>query len=145
MLWSSVRPGNRAYCVVVSAPANLIASTGFAVISPREGQPYTYLHRATTTQDFTDQMVAVAKGSAYPATGFEDFAGALVIWPSADLLAEFHRVCAPMYESIDRQQQQSQLLSKQRDALLPRLISGKLKVDHLDIRLPPSMQTSVVA
>ncbi len=31
-------------------------------------------------------------------------------------------------------------LAKMRDALLPRLISGKLRVDHLDIQFPPSMQ-----
>jgi type I restriction enzyme S subunit len=36
-------------------------------------------------------------------------------------------------------------LGPSRDALLPRLISGKLKVDHLDIRLPPSMQTVATA
>ncbi|MEO7852638.1 MAG: restriction endonuclease subunit S [Rubrivivax sp.] len=36
-------------------------------------------------------------------------------------------------------------LSRMRDALLPRLISGKLKVDHLAIRLPPSMQGSATA
>jgi type I restriction enzyme S subunit len=36
-------------------------------------------------------------------------------------------------------------LRTQRDALLPRLISGKLKVDHLDIRLPPSMRAEVEA
>ena len=35
---------------------------------------------------------------------------------------------------------QSLQLARTRDALLPRLISGKLKVDHLDIRLPPSMR-----
>ena len=30
-------------------------------------------------------------------------------------------------------------LAQQRDALLPRLISGKLSVDALDIRFPPGM------
>lgn len=32
-------------------------------------------------------------------------------------------------------------LTKTRDLLLPRLISGKLRVDELDIQFPPSMQT----
>ncbi len=36
-------------------------------------------------------------------------------------------------------------LIETRDALLPRLISGKLKVDHLDIQFPPSMQNKVTA
>lgn len=31
-------------------------------------------------------------------------------------------------------------LAKSRDALLPRLISGKLRIDHLDIQFPPSMK-----
>lgn len=39
----------------------------------------------------------------------------------------------------------SLLLAGTRDALLPRLISGKLKVDHLDIRLPPSMRAEAEA
>ena len=36
-------------------------------------------------------------------------------------------------------------LRETRDALLPRLISGKLKVDHLAISLPPSMQAQAGA
>ena len=145
ILWSSVRPGNRSYCVVVGAPDNLIASTGFAVISPKKGVPYTYLHCATTTQNFVDQMVAVSKGSAYPATGFDDFGRAQIVWPDESLLADFHRCSAPMYESIDRLNRMCRELARQRDALLPRLISGKLKVDHLAIRLPPSMQVQTEA
>ena len=34
----------------------------------------------------------------------------------------------------------NEILLTQRDAMLPRLISGKLRVDHLDIQLPPSMR-----
>ncbi|MBL8394871.1 MAG: restriction endonuclease subunit S [Candidatus Accumulibacter sp.] len=143
ILWSSVRPGNKAYCIVVSAAANLVASTGFAVISPKPGQPYSYLHQATTTQNFVDQMVAIAKGSAYPATSFDDFRRALIIWPDASLLSEFDALCKPMYEQVDGLRAANRQLATLRDALLPRLISGKLKVDHLAIRLPPSMQESV--
>ncbi len=32
-----------------------------------------------------------------------------------------------------------------RDMLLPRLISGKLSVEHLDIRFPPGMEESAHA
>jgi type I restriction enzyme, S subunit len=34
---------------------------------------------------------------------------------------------------------QNENLTKTRDALLPRLISGKLSVENLDIMFPPSM------
>lgn len=145
ILWSSVRPGNRAYCVIVEAEENMVASTGFAVISPRREQPFTYLHQATTTQHFVDQMVAVAKGSAYPAASFDDFAQARIIWPAAPILARYHEIAKPMYEQVHRLRTANARLGSQRDALLPRLISGKLKVDHLDIRLPPSMQAEATA
>jgi type I restriction enzyme, S subunit len=140
VLWSSVRPGNKAYCVVIDPPPNLVASTGFAVISPKTGTPYSYLHKAVTTQNFTDQMVTVAKGSAYPATSFDDFARARIIWPNSTLLDEFHSKLRPMYEEVDALRKLNRRLRETRDALLPRLISGKLRVDHLDIQAPPSMR-----
>ena len=140
VLWSSVRPGNKAYCVVIDPPQNLVASTGFAVISPKPGTPYTYLHKAVTTQNFTDQMVTVAKGSAYPATSFDDFARAKIIWPEKELLDEFHKRTSPMYANAAAMREANGRLRQMRDALLPRLISGKLRVDHLDIQLPPSMR-----
>ena len=44
---------------------------------------------------------------------------------------------------FDRQniycQQQIERLSQTRDLLLPRLISGKLSVENLDIQFPPGM------
>lgn len=140
VLWSSVRPGNKAYCAVIDPPQNLVASTGFAVISPKPGTPYTYLHKAVTTQNFTDQMVTVAKGSAYPATSFDDFARAKIIWPETKLLNEFHSRMRPMYEQVEAMRKVNGRLRETRDTLLPRLISGKLRVDQLHIQAPPSMR-----
>ena len=145
VIWSTVRPANRAYALVIHPTKSLIVSTGFAVISPKLGTPYTYLHQVVTTNNFVEQMVAVAKGSAYPATGFDDFAKAKIIWPSDDLLRRFHELAEPMALETATLRKQCVQLSKLRDALLPRLISGKLKVDHLDIQLPPSMREKVTA
>jgi type I restriction enzyme S subunit len=36
----------------------------------------------------------------------------------------------------------NEVLTASRDQLLPRLISGKLSVEHLDIRFPPGMEDS---
>lgn len=140
IIWSSVRPGNKNYCLILDPPDNLVASTGFAVISPKSGTPFSYLSKAVTTQEFTDQMVAVAKGSAYPATSFDDFEKAQIIWPSSELLATFHERTEPMLRQVALLRAQCRVLAQQRDTLLPRLIAGKLRVDHLDIQFPPSMQ-----
>jgi type I restriction enzyme S subunit len=139
IIWSSVRPGNKTYCLILDPPENLVVSTGFAVISPKEGTPFTYLSKAVTTQEFTDQMVTVAKGAAYPATSFDDFEKAELVWPSEHLLDQYHQLVEPMLRQVSAVRKQSEQLRKQRDTLLPRLISGKLRIDHLDIQFPPSM------
>lgn len=139
VIWSSVRPGNRAYCLVLNPPDALIASTGFAVISPLGNVPFTYIHRVVTTESFVEQMVAVAKGAAYPATSFEDFGKAKVLLPTQGLIVRFHNICEPLLLNADRLRKQCLALAKIRDTLLPRLISGKLAVDDLDIRFPPGM------
>lgn len=81
----------------------------------------------------------VAKGSAYPATSFDDFGKAKVLRPSADLLDRFHTLCEPMFRRQHQLRKTNTALAQQRDALLPRLIAGKLAVDGLDIRFPPGM------
>ncbi len=45
-----------------------------------------------------------------------------------------------MFEKLAFFSRSRSSLGSTRDSFLPRLISGKLKVDHLDIRLPPSMR-----
>lgn len=139
VIWSSVRPANRAYCLIYEPPENLIASTGFAVISPKPSIPFTFINFAVTSDSYVEQMAMVAKGSAYPATSFDDFGKAKVLRPSTDLLERFHALCEPMFRRRHQLREANTALAKLRDALLPRLISGKLAVDALDIRFPPGM------
>jgi type I restriction enzyme S subunit len=139
VIWSSVRPANRAYCLIFNPPENMIVSTGFAVIRPKVTTPFSFLFFAVTSNPFVDQMTTVAKGAAYPATSFDDFEKAKLLVPSDDLLKEFHKKTEPMFRQKHHLQQQSDQLKQTRDKLLPRLISGKLPVENLDIQFPPGM------
>lgn len=145
IIWSSVRPANRAYCLIYEPPENLIVSTGFAVIRPNSTTPFTFLFFTVTSNPFVDQMTTVAKGAAYPATSFDDFEKAKLLVPTEDLLRTFHEKTEPMFRQRHFLQQQSERLRKTRDMLLPRLISGKLSIEHLDIQFPPGMEESVHA
>ena len=140
VIWSSVRPANRAYCLIYEPSKNLVASTGFAVISPKLGIPFTFINFAVTSDSFVEQMAMVAKGAAYPATSFDDFGNAKVLRPSTELLERFHSQSEPMFKRRQQLRKTNAVLAQQRDALLPRLISGKLSVDALDIHFPPGMQ-----
>ena len=138
IIWSSVRPANRAYSIIYEPEENTVASTGFAVITPRS-VPYSFLHFAVTTDSFVDWIAMVAKGAAYPATSFDDFKRAEVLIPDDDLLDAFHERCEPMLRQIHLLRSQNDKLAATRDLLLPRLISGALPVADLDVQLPPSM------
>ena len=131
---------NRAYCLIYEPPENLVASTGFAVISPGPSTPFTFINFAVTSDSFVEQMAMVAKGSAYPTTSFEDFEKAKVLLPSTNLLNRFHGLCEPMFRRRHQLRGVNTALARQRDAHLLRLISGKLAVDALDIRFPPGMR-----
>lgn len=62
-----------------------------------------------------------------------------LIDPGDELRAKYIEFVEPMYmEALSLRGANLKLISM-RDALLPRLISGKLRVDQLDIQYPPSM------
>jgi type I restriction enzyme S subunit len=69
----------------------------------------------------------------------------IVVMPPTVLQEQFARVIDPMVCETETLAESCEKLASVRAALLPRLISGKLKVDHLDIRLPPSMRAEVEA
>lgn len=63
-----------------------------------------------------------------------------VVMPPRALQDRVSLIAEPMLQQAEKLAQNSRRLSEMRDALLPRLISGKLRVDALNIQFPPSMQ-----
>ena len=53
--------------------------------------------------------------------------------PTQDLIDKFDNFCKPVFDEILNIQRQTENLTIQKNQLLPRLISGKLSVEHLDI------------
>ncbi len=68
-----------------------------------------------------------------------------IIIPTEQLQNEFAPMVEPLYAEADVLVESNSRLVKMRDALLPRLISGKLSVENLDIQFPPSMQEAAHA
>lgn len=66
-----------------------------------------------------------------------------VLMPATDLQTRFSQLANPIYSQIDALNLTIAKLESTRDALLPRLISGKLAVDGLAIRFPPGMASSL--
>jgi type I restriction enzyme S subunit len=56
------------------------------------------------------------------------------------LLTEFEQLISPIFSQIESLQKIITYLTTSRDRLLSRLMSGRIDVEHLDIRFPASMK-----
>ena len=101
-------------------------STGFAVLSPREGAT-AFVYLWTTTEDFVDYLTSHAEGSAYPAVRPDSFARATVLIPPSRILKAFELLVDPLLELIWRIEEEERTLTALRDTLLPKLLSGELR------------------
>ncbi len=68
-----------------------------------------------------------------------------IIMPPEHLREKFSDIVNPIHSELDALANSCKNLATQRDMLLPRLISGKLPVDQLDIQFPPSMREADAA
>ena len=127
IIWSCVRPNRRSHAMVWDPPKNLVASTGFAVISSISLPP-SFLYQALTADLFVGYLENHAKGAAYPAVVAGDFERADVLVPPVALVAVFDKFAEPLLSQIHSLRTQTQKLRVARDLLLPRLMSGELAV-----------------
>ena len=72
-------------------------------------------------------------GSAQPKFNKTDFKNLPIFLPPDDLLEQFHQIVNPMFELIDENNTENQALTRIRNTILPRLMSGELDVSDIEI------------
>lgn len=127
IIWSTVRPNRKSYLYIHKPAENTVASTGFAVITPKS-VPSSFLYCHVTTDEFVDYLESNAEGSAYPAVRPDVFARAMVCVPTEDVLASFDEKVGPLIHQMQENMVENKELQKTRDYLLPRLLSGEIEV-----------------
>ena len=101
------------------------------MISPQR-TGFAYLYEVTNLPDFTSFLEGAADGSAYPAVRAERFADAPVPMLPDRAIHAFEEVAAPMRLLSHALIEENRSLAQLRNALLPRLMSGKLRVKHAE-------------
>ncbi|WP_295442093.1 restriction endonuclease subunit S [uncultured Thiodictyon sp.] len=79
-------------------------------------------------------------GAGVPTLNRNHVSGIPMVVPERSLQQRFDGIVAPIHQQVETLRQENTNLTKTRDLLLPRLISGKLSVADLDIQFPPSMR-----
>ena len=127
IIWSCVRPNRKSYSFVWRPEENLIASTGFAVITSK-AIPATFLYQLVTSNEFVNYLENHAKGATYPAVTSSDFEEATIQVASDSIMKEYHEKAYQCFELKDVLQKQNTKLRLARDILLPRIMSGEINV-----------------
>lgn len=85
------------------------------------------------------QLAARATGSTVGGIRQQLLRQIEVIVPPSGLQEDYRKLVLPILDQIHVLTKSTSALTHTRDLLLPRLISGKLSVEHLDIQFPPGM------
>lgn len=77
-------------------------------------------------------LVNAAHGSVFDTITTSTFARSIVVLPPEKLSARFETVARPFFERVAESTARAQTLAALRDALLPRLISGQLRLPEVE-------------
>ena len=122
----TVRPGNGSYALILVD--GLTGSTGFAVLRPRSDKYAEFVYLAATMADNIETLAHLADGGAYPAVRPEAVAATKIARPKDKVFVAFSHAAGSMLLKIADNEGESCTLAALRDALLPKLISGELRM-----------------
>jgi type I restriction enzyme S subunit len=124
------------------ADCEMIIGRGLAAIRHKEGHN-SYLFYLLKVVFANEDIIG--NGSIFNSVGKDELARFQVLQPDGDLVAQYQIIAASIDQQIEILSRAVENLTKTRDLLLPRLISGKLSVEDLDIQFPPGMAEEMSA
>ena len=131
ILISTVRPDQCHYGIVKAPKENLVVSTGFCVITATNVDPH-FLYLLLTGEEMTEFLHSIAEGSTstYPSLKPSDLAVLKFRNPPKARHDEFARIAGSSWDKIACNSAQICSLEKLRDTLLPKLMSGEVRVQY---------------
>ncbi|MGP8320236.1 MAG: restriction endonuclease subunit S [Methanosarcinaceae archaeon] len=131
VLISTVRPNQKHYGILKNPAEDVIASTGFCVITCDKINPH-FIYILLTTDEMTEYLHSIAEGSTstYPSLKPSDIKGVEFQLPPHEKLDAFSEYADNAWSKIEYNHTQIRTLEKLRDTLLPKLVSGEVRVEY---------------
>ncbi len=99
-----------------------------SLISTFEGIPGEWLFQALRHAD----IEVIKKGAAQPFVSNTDVAGLPIIWPGEKVVSKFSKMLMPLMLKVEGNQSETETLAITRDLLLPKLMSGEIRVQDAE-------------
>lgn len=141
---STVRTYLKAVWFAENTKDNFICSTGFAVLTPRQGTLPKFVSYLTQNNSFIDRITANSVGIAYPAITESRFGSFQVVVPpfseQAAIVAYLDKATADIDTAIDRARREIELLGEYRTRLIADVVTGKVDVREAVTELPDEVE-----
>lgn len=106
----------------------LLLNTSVIRFRPRDGISYPFMYQYLQSKAFLKEQVNLSSGSVQVNFGPTHLKQMSIVVPDDETLARFNKICGSFYKLILFNLDQNNLLQRIRDSLLPRLMSGKIRV-----------------
>ncbi|MBS0299696.1 MAG: restriction endonuclease subunit S [Proteobacteria bacterium] len=124
---------------VLTQLSNCIVDSHVTIVRPKQDVPIHFF--GMTLKAWEVHFSTMGRGATNQTELSPTVIGNIeVTLPSKSLQDVFETHAGPLFAQITYLIVQNERLTRIRDMLLPRLISGKLSVEHLDIQFPPGME-----
>jgi type I restriction enzyme S subunit len=116
------------YLAVAEIPTAI--NQGFIAMKPRDGLSSLFLLFWASAS--LDEIVSYANGSTFLEISKANFRPIQVVAPTAKVMTAFDNLARPLYDHIVENERESRALATLRDTLLPKLISGEVRIHSAD-------------
>ncbi|SBT15466.1 restriction endonuclease subunit S [Vibrio celticus] len=125
ILFGKIRPN---FHKVGVAQIDGLCSSDTFVLSPVDSDYHALISMVTFSDEFVAQAVQTSQGSKMPRASWDVLKEFPVCIPPQDILAKFNAAVTPAIEQVRVLSLKNRNLKKQRDMLLPKLISGDIEL-----------------
>jgi type I restriction enzyme S subunit len=129
ILLATVRPNLQGFAKVKEQHKHCIASTGFAVLTPKKYTCGDYVYHYLFGSHITGQINALVVGTNYPAINSSDVSGLCIYCPQYEEQVEIAKVLNSSDELINALQRKLKALKQEKKALMQQLLTGKRRVN----------------
>ena len=127
ILFGKLRPYFHKVCF---APYEGVCSTDILVIRPKHSHYFAYCLFAFFQDDVIEYANIGSEGTRMPRTNWKMISQYSMKIPDEETMKKFNQLIAPSIEKNKKNQTQIRTLEKMRDTLLPKLMSGEVRVKH---------------
>lgn len=109
-----------------------VCSTDILVIRPKEPNWHAFLVMHLFSKAFIEHATQLSDGARMPRTNWRDTAAYKFALPPVGLAKRFNQIVQPMFALMKADVESIRSLASLRDHLLPRLITGKLRLEDAE-------------